>query len=57
LASDTELFTFYATVKSGGKIADVEKAVLAEIQRLMKAPPSEKELQKAKNQVAAHYLF
>src|SRR5207247_10873828 len=37
--------------------ADVEKAVLAEIERLKKEPPTEKELQKAKNQVEAHYLF
>ena len=57
LAADPELFTFYAMVKPGAKIADVEKAVLAEIERLKKEPPSEKELQKAKNQVAAHYLF
>src|SRR6058998_2408727 len=57
LAADPELFTFYAMVKPGVKIADVEKAVLAEIERLKKEPPTEKELQKAKNQVEAHYLF
>jgi len=56
-AADPELFTFYAMVKPGVKIADVEKAVLAEIERLKKEPPTEKELQKAKNQVEAHYLF
>src|SRR5438094_10632221 len=44
-------------VKPGVKIADVEKAVLAEIERLKKEPPTEMELQKAKNQVEAHYLF
>ncbi len=57
LAADPELFTFYAMVKPGVKIAAVEKAVLAEIERLKKEPPTEKELQKAKNQVEAHYLF
>ncbi|HZC67799.1 MAG TPA: pitrilysin family protein [Nitrospirales bacterium] len=57
LATDPEFFTFYAIVKPGVKIADVEKAVLAEIERLKKEPPTEKELQKAKNQVEARYLF
>jgi zinc protease len=57
LAASPELFTFYAMVKPGVKIADVEKAVLAEIERLKKEPPTERELQKAQNQVEAHYLF
>ncbi len=57
LAADPELFTFYAVVKPGVKIADVEKAVLVEIERLKKEPPSDMELQKAKNQVEARYLF
>src|SRR5437867_1765658 len=57
LAADPELFTFYATVKPGVNIADVEKAVLAEIERLKKEPPTGHELQKAKNQVETHYLF
>ena len=57
LAADPELFTFYAVVKPGVKIADVEKAVLTEIERLKKEPPSDMELQKAKNQVEAKYIF
>jgi zinc protease len=57
LAADPELFTFYAVVNPGAKIGDVEKAVLAEIERLKKEPPSDRELQKAKNQVEAKYLF
>jgi len=57
LAADPELFTFYATVKPGMNIADVEKAVLAEIERLKKEPPTDHELQKAKHQVEARYLF
>jgi len=57
LAADPELFTFYATVRPGVKVTDVEKAVLAEIERLKKEPPTDRELQKAKNQVEARYLF
>jgi zinc protease len=57
LAADPEFFTFYATVKPGVKIADVELAVLAEIDRLKQVPPTERELKKAKNQVEARYLF
>ena len=57
LSADPELFTFYAVVKPGAKIEDVEKAVLGEIERLKKEPPSDWELQKAKNQVAARNLF
>ncbi len=57
LAADPELFTFYAVVNPSAKIADAEQAVLVEIERLKKAPPSDMELQKAKNQVEAKYLF
>lgn len=57
LAADPELFTFYAVVNPSATVADVEQAVLVEIERLKNAPPSEMELQKAKNQVEANYLF
>lgn len=57
LATDPELFTFYAVVNPSAKIGDVEKAVLVEIERLKKEPPSDMEIQKAKNQVEAKYLF
>src|SRR5207244_2806064 len=56
-AADPELFTFYAPVKPAVRIAAVERAVLAEIDRLKKEPPTDHELQKAKNQVEARYLF
>jgi len=57
LAASPELFTFYAMAKPDVKVADVEKAVLTEIERLKKEPPSDMELQKAKNQVEARNLF
>ena len=57
LSADPELFSFYAVVKPGVKIADVEKAVLMEVERLQKEPPKDREIQKAKNQVEARYVF
>ncbi len=57
LAADPELFTFYALVQPKAKVEDVEKAVLVEIERLKKEPPSDHELQKAKNHVEARTLF
>jgi zinc protease len=57
LSADPELFTFYALVQPQAKSEDVEKAVLMEIERLKKEPPSDVELQKAKNQVEARNLF
>jgi len=57
LAADPELFSFYAVVKPGAKIEDVEKAVLVELERLKKEAPTDKEIQKAKNQVEAQYVF
>jgi zinc protease len=57
LSADPELYSFYAVVKPGAKIEDVEKALLAEIERLKKDGPTDKELQKAKNQAEARHVF
>jgi zinc protease len=57
LSGDPELFSFYAVVKPGAKIEEVEKAVLAEVDRLKKEPPTDREILKAKNQVEARYVF
>jgi zinc protease len=57
LSADPELYTFYAVVKPGTKIEMVEKALLAEIERLKKEGPTDSELQKAKNQVEARHIF
>ena len=57
LSADPELYTFYAVVKPGVKIEDVEKALESEIERLKKDGPSDTEMQKAKNQVEARYVF
>ncbi|MEC4677051.1 MAG: pitrilysin family protein [Nitrospirota bacterium] len=57
LYSDPFLFFFGATAAQGRKIEDVEKAIIAEIEKIRKEPPSERELMKAKNQVEASFIM
>jgi zinc protease len=57
MQADPGLFYFYAVVKPGEKVEAVEEAVLREIQRLQTDPPSELELQRAKNQIEAAHIF
>jgi len=57
LSADPELYSLYAVVKPGSKIDEVEKALLAEIDRLKKQGPTPTEMQKAKNQVEARHVF
>lgn len=57
MQADPGLFYFYAVVKPGEKVEAVEDAVLKEIQRLQAEPPSDLELQRAKNQIEANHIF
>ena len=57
MQADPGLFYFYAVVKPGEKIEAVEEAVVKEIHRLHIEPPSELELQRAKNQIEASHIF
>jgi zinc protease len=57
LQADPELFYLYAVVKPGQKIEPVEQALYRELARLQAAPPAAQELQRAKNQVEASYIF
>jgi len=57
LSANPELYTFYAIVKPGAKIEEVEQSLLAEIERIKKEGPTDKEIQKAKNQVEAKHMF
>lgn len=57
LAADPELFYCFVVVKPGQKVADVEQALYKEIARLQTTPPQAKELERAKNQVEADYIF
>jgi zinc protease len=57
LQTDPELLYCFAVVAPGQATEQVERGVYAEIQKLQQEPPSGEELQRAKNQVEAAYLF
>ncbi len=57
LSLDPDAFTFYATVLPGRAVEDVERALLAEVERVRAEAVSDEELQRAKNQVEAAYVF
>ncbi len=57
LQADPDLFYFYVVLTPGASVARVEEAVLEEIRALQDAPPTERELARAKNQVEASYIF
>ncbi|GAB4415325.1 MAG: pitrilysin family protein [Thermodesulfovibrionales bacterium] len=54
---DPFLFFLYASAAPGRDIADVERALFSEIERIKETPPSEREVQKAKNQIEASFVF
>ncbi len=57
LQTDPGLFYFYALVSPGQKVEAVEEALHKEIKRLQADPPTEQELQRAKNQVESAHVF
>ena len=57
MQTDPGLFYFYSLVSPGSKVEAVEEALQLEIARLQGEPPSELELQRAKNQVEASRIF
>lgn len=57
LALDPDLFTFYASVMPGKAVEEVERALLAEVERLKAEPVTDEELARAKNQVEASFVF
>jgi zinc protease len=54
---DPNLFWFYATALPGQTPEALEKALLAEIERLRQEPVPEEELNRAKNQVEAAFVW
>ena len=54
---DPYLFFLDATVSPGKNINDVEEALCTEIEKIKKRPPSEQEVQKAKNQIEASFIM
>lgn len=57
LALDPDTFTFYATVLPARTAEEAERALMGEVDRLRAELVTEEELQRAKNQVEAGYLF
>ena len=57
LSMDPDTFTFYITVLPERTVEEAERALTAEVERLQKEIVSEEELQRAKNQLEAAYLF
>lgn len=57
LSKDPGLFSIGADVLPDKSVADVEKAIDEEIELLQREPVGERELQKAKNQLEAGFIF
>lgn len=57
LHKDPYLFLFDATAAPGKDIKDVENALYSEIEKIKKELPSEREVQKAKNQIEASFVM
>ncbi|MGE0471163.1 MAG: M16 family metallopeptidase [Nitrospira sp.] len=57
IQTDPGLFYFYSLVNPSAKVETVEAALQREIARLQNEPPSELELQRAKNQIEAARTF
>ena len=51
------IFYLYGTALPGKKIEDVENALYEEVEKVKDAPPSEREVLKAKNQVEADFIM
>jgi zinc protease len=54
---DPYLFFFFASAAPGSDIKTVEKELYEEIERIKSAPPSAREVQKAKNQIEASFIM
>ena len=57
LTLDPDTFTFYITVLPDRTVEEAERALAAEVERLRTEVVSDEELQRAKNQLEAAYLF
>jgi zinc protease len=56
IRSDKGILAFWVIAAGGKKLEDIEKSVLAEVRKLQETPPSEKELEKAKNSLVTSIL-
>ena len=56
-ALDPNLFILYSQPLPGRDPGEIERMLIEEIARLDSSPPSDLELERAKNQIEAHYVF
>ncbi len=56
-ALDPNLFILYSQPLPGRDPAEIERMLLDEVARLETSPPSQLEMQRAVNQIEAHYVF
>jgi zinc protease len=54
---DPFLFMLWGTAAPGREIGDVERSLYEEIEQIKDIPPSEREVQKAKNLIEASFIF
>ncbi len=54
---DPFLFFLWATASAGVDISEVEKNLYDKVERIKIEPPSEREVQKAKNQIESFFIF
>ncbi|MCL4475747.1 MAG: insulinase family protein [Nitrospirae bacterium] len=54
---DPFLFFLWGSPAPGKDIAELEKTLFGEIEAIKNAPPTEREVQKAKNQIEASFIF
>lgn len=55
--TDPSLFYMGATAQTGKGNAEVEKALLEQVKRIQEAPPTEEEMQRARRQIEAAFVF
>ncbi len=53
----SHLFYLYGTALPGKKLEDVENALYEEVKKIKEQPPTEREVQKAKNQIEADFIM
>ena len=54
---DPSLFYFYAALQTGVSFEDVEKSIWDEIEKIKREGPTKEELEKAKNQIEADFIY
>jgi zinc protease len=57
LSKDPSLFYLSADLLPGKEVAEIEKALDEEVERLQKTPVDERELEKTKNQIEASFVY